>query len=87
MRERIREPEAGRFERRADGFGDRRTTTGSEGEIMKIAGLIQAACATIVLAGSLLLLPAESQAAQTKCTKVWIVWSAIYFESCETLQK
>lgn len=50
---------------------------------MKIARLIQATCATIVLAGSLLLLPAESQA-QTKCTKVWVIWSAILFEECTT---
>ncbi|MGH7545969.1 MAG: hypothetical protein ACREKI_07295 [Gemmatimonadota bacterium] len=53
---------------------------------MKIARLIQAACATIALAGSLLLLPAESRA-QTTCTKVWVIWSAILFEHCETLTK
>lgn len=50
---------------------------------MKIVHLIQTACATIVLAGALLLVPGEAPA-QTKCTKVWIIWSAIYFESCES---
>jgi hypothetical protein len=48
---------------------------------MKIVRLIQAACATTVLAGSLLLWPAQTQA-QTKCTKVWVIWSAILFEEC-----
>lgn len=51
---------------------------------MKIARLIRAACATIVLAGSALLLPGDSHAAAAKCVKVWIVWSGINIElDCE----
>ena len=51
---------------------------------MKVARLLQSACAAIVLSGSLLLWPAPARADIVECTKVWILWSAIYFEKCET---